>query len=191
MAGRQKEIGHDMASPQNANAETILFADDDGQLQKFVATLLSKSGYNLILANDGNVALQKAREFEGVIHLLLSDVEMPGMTGIELAIQLGHERPTTKILLISGLDSGILVLNNGWQFLPKPFMADMLKDRIRDFLSEQPSINEHLASVLAAVTEQPSLQGPKAEVMHLADVLAEVVPETGPLMPVNGAPAVK
>ena len=69
---------------------------------------------------------------------------MPEMTGIELAIQLNKERPDTKILLISGLDSGMLVLNNGWQFLPKPFMFDMLRDRIRDFLSEQPTIRAHL-----------------------------------------------
>jgi DNA-binding response OmpR family regulator len=76
--------------------------------------------------------------------LLLSDVEMPGMTGIELAIQLNQERPDTKILLISGLATGMLVLNNGWSFLPKPFMPEMLRDRIRDFLSEQPSPKERL-----------------------------------------------
>ena len=129
----------------NSNAgKTILLADDDGQLRTFLAALLHKYGYNVIVASDGKEALQKAREFGGVIHLLLSDIEMPGMTGIELAIQLNQERPDTKILLISGLATGMLVLNNGWQFLPKPFMADMLKDRIRDFLSEQPSIKEHL-----------------------------------------------
>ena len=129
-----------------ANSEkTILFADDDGQVQKFVSELLHRSGYKVILACDGNDALQKARDFQGIIHLLLSDVQMPGMTGIELAIQVNQERPDTKILLISGLDSGMLVLNNGWQFLPKPFLADMLRDRIRDFLTEQPLMAaEHL-----------------------------------------------
>lgn len=105
---------------------------------------LHDCGYNIIVASDGKDALQKAREFDGTIDLLLSDVEMPEMTGIELAIQLNKERPDTKILLISGLDSGMLVLNNGWQFLPKPFMFDMLRDRIRDFLSEQPTIRAHL-----------------------------------------------
>jgi two-component system cell cycle sensor histidine kinase/response regulator CckA len=129
----------------NGNSDkTILFADDDGQLQTLVSALLARCGYNLIVASSGQDALQKAREFGGVIDLLLSDVEMPGMTGIELAIQLNQERPNTKILLISGLPSGILVLNNGWQFLPKPFASDMLRDRIRDFLSEQPLIKEHL-----------------------------------------------
>ena len=69
--------------PENPNSnKTILFADDDGQVQKFVAALLMKGGYHVILASNGMDALQKARAYEGVIHLLLSDVEMPGMTGI-------------------------------------------------------------------------------------------------------------
>jgi DNA-binding response OmpR family regulator len=129
---------------------TILLADDDGELRKLVLRLLTRCGYNLIVADDGRDALQKAREFDGVIHLLLSDVEMPGMTGIELAIQLNQERPDTKILLISGLATGMLVLNNGWQFLPRPFMADLLRDRVRDFLSEQPPAQEHVSGVLGA-----------------------------------------
>jgi|SRR5579883_2202388 len=133
--------------PASNSEKTILFADDDGQLQKFVATLLYKLGYKVIVASDGRDAIQKARVFDGVIHLLLSDIEMPGMTGIELAIQLNRERPDTKILLISGLDAGMLVLNNGWSFLPKPFMADMLRDRVRDFLSEQEPIKGHLPGV--------------------------------------------
>jgi DNA-binding response OmpR family regulator len=144
MAFRQKGIVHGMV-PQNPNADrTILFAEDEGPVRKFVVSLLTQCGYNLIVAEDGKEALQKAHDHAGIIHLLLSDVEMPGMTGIKLAIQLNRERPETKILLISGLASGMLVLNNGWQFLPKPFMADMLKDRIRDCLSEQPPIKEHL-----------------------------------------------
>jgi DNA-binding response OmpR family regulator len=169
--------------PQNPNADkTILFADDDGLLQKFVASLLKKAGYNLIVANDGKDALQKAREYNGTIHLLLSDVEMPHMTGIELAIQLNQERPDTKILLISGLETGMLVLNNGWQFLPKPFMAEMLRDRVRDFLSEQPSIKEHLADVLTKLKEEPSLKEHVPELVHLAKVLAEAVPEEEPIV---------
>lgn len=128
----------------NCQVKTILFAEDDGPLRKLVSALLIKAGYKVVIAVDGKDALQRAREHVGTIHLLLSDVEMPAMTGIELAIQLNQERPDTKILPISGLATGMLVLNNGWQFLPKPFMVDMLRDRIRDFLAEQPSIREHL-----------------------------------------------
>jgi DNA-binding response OmpR family regulator len=138
--------GNSEKVPPDNSEKTILFAEDDEQLQKFVAKVLDKCRYKVIVANDGKDALQKAREFDGIIHLLLSDVEMPGMTGIELAIQLNQERPETKILLISGLDSGMLVLNNGWQFLPKPFLFEMLRDRIRDFLTEQGQMDlaEHL-----------------------------------------------
>jgi len=130
---------------ENTNStKTILLADDDGNLRKFVSTLLIELGYNLIVAADGKEALEKALAFGGKIDLLLSDVEMPGMTGIELAIQLNRARPDTRILLISGFDSGMLVLNNGWQFLPKPFVSDMLRDRIRDFLAEQPPMENHV-----------------------------------------------
>jgi DNA-binding response OmpR family regulator len=129
------------------SGKTILFADDDGQLQKFVAALLRKCGYHVIVASDGKDALQKAREFDGTIHLLLSDIEMPGMTGIELATQLNQERPDTRILLISGLATGMLVLNSGWSFLPKPFVSDLLRDRIRAFLSEPPETKVHLPGV--------------------------------------------
>jgi len=160
-----------MASTDPNADKTILFADDDGQVQKFVATLLQKNGYNVITAHDGPSALQKAREFHGTIHLLLSDVEMPGMTGIELAIQISAERPDTKILLISGLDSGMLVMNNGWQFLPKPFMAGMLRDRVRDFLSEEQSLKEHLASV-----QDLKAQVPSKEDLRSAEGLAEAPP---------------
>lgn len=137
-----------MTADQSDNSsKTILFADDDGQVQKLVATLLRRYGYQVIVASDGKDALQKARGFDGVIHLLLSDIEMPGMTGIELAIQLNQERPDTKILLISGLPSGLLVLNNGWSFLPKPFVSEMLRDRIRDSLGEPPRAKAHSPGV--------------------------------------------
>lgn len=133
--------------PPDNSKRTILFADDDGQMQKLIAKLLTQCGYKVLTAANGNDALKKARDFKGIIDLLLSDVEMPGMTGVELATQLNQERPDTKILLISGLPSGLIVLNNGWQFLPKPFVADMLRDRIRDCLSEQPPAPERSPDV--------------------------------------------
>jgi two-component system cell cycle sensor histidine kinase/response regulator CckA len=127
-----------MAAPTSNSGRTILFADDDKQLQAFVAAMLQRYGYTVVVAHDGRDALKKAREFEGTIHLLLSDIQMPEMNGIELAIQLSQERPDTKILLISGLAPiGMLVLNTRWSFLPKPFMPEMLRDRVRECLGEQ------------------------------------------------------
>ena len=84
------------------------------------------------------------------------------MTGVELAIQLNKERPDTKILPISGLNSGMLVLNNGWQFLSKPFAAGLLRDRIRDFLSEQVPIRAHVPEYVKKAQHTPRRSGREA-----------------------------
>jgi CheY-like chemotaxis protein len=123
---------HPVATP----SRTILFAEDNEQYRTSLAALLIKSGYSVITASDGKDALQKANEFDGTIDLLLSDVEMPGMTGIELAIQLLQDRPHTKVWLISGLEPGLHVQDTGWRFLRKPFLFAALRDGIWGFLSE-------------------------------------------------------
>jgi len=142
-----------MDKPTN---KTIVIADHDDKVRDFVSNLLHGSGakYELIVVNGGADALLKADEHRGMIHLLLAAIEMPGMTGIELAIQLNAKRPEMKILLYSTLDSGMLILNNGWQFIPKPFLPDMLRDRVRDFLSEQSLPQEHVPT--ANVPSRPA-----------------------------------
>ena len=119
--------------------KTILFAEDEGLFRTPLLALLQKSGYKVIVAVDGLDALAKARDHNGEIHLLLSDILMPQMTGIELATQLLIERPGTGILLISGnTDPGRLALHHGWQFLSKPFSFQILKRRIESMLNDKP-----------------------------------------------------
>ena len=113
------------------NQGTILFVEDADQLRKFIAKFLVMCGYNLIVASGSREALQKATEFDGKIDLLLSDIEMPKMNGLELAVQSGKQRPDTKVLLVSAMDGDRLIINNGWAFLPKPFFPEDLKQRIR------------------------------------------------------------
>jgi two-component system cell cycle sensor histidine kinase/response regulator CckA len=122
----------------SAKKKTILLAEDEEHYRTPLLVLLQKSGYNVIVAVDGLEALNRARDHEGEIHLLLSNVQMPRMTGIELATQLSIERPKMGIVLISGVAAGMLVLNHGWQFLPKPFMFQALKDKIEDILNDKP-----------------------------------------------------
>ena len=119
------------------NSKTILLAEDEHPVRTFVLAMLQNAGYNVIIAVDGQDGLAKSREFKGTIHLLLTDVEMPNMTGIELATQIQIDRAEVRVLLMSGMASGMLLLNQGWQFLPKPFMASLLKGRIRHLLLEQ------------------------------------------------------
>jgi CheY-like chemotaxis protein len=75
------------------NGKSILLAEDERPLRKLVLKILRAAGYNVIVAADGRDGLEKSRQFNGTIHLLLSDVEMPNMTGIELATQIQIVRP--------------------------------------------------------------------------------------------------
>jgi two-component system, cell cycle sensor histidine kinase and response regulator CckA len=119
----------------STDVKTILFADDDGQIRQFIAAVLRSAGYAVIVASDGIDALKKAQEFEGTIHLLLSDIEMPGMSGTELAVHLSKERPDTKVLLLSGVANGLAVPDDSWKLLPKPFVPETLRDSIWGCLS--------------------------------------------------------
>jgi len=105
--------------------KTILLVDDDAVLLESVRGFLD-GDYQVLSATNGQEALQKAKTFKSKIHLLLSDFQMEGMTGIELATQLTAERPEIKVLLMSGYPAGMLILNEGWHFLPKPFVASQL-----------------------------------------------------------------
>jgi DNA-binding NtrC family response regulator len=107
--------------------KTIFVVDDDKDILATVKALLANREYNIHTAVNGADALQQSRDYAGEIHLLLSDFQMPGMSGIELATAMTLERPDLKVLLMSGFDGGMLVLNEGWHFLAKPFIASQLR----------------------------------------------------------------
>jgi DNA-binding response OmpR family regulator len=134
------------AMAPTGNGKTILLAEDEQPIRSFVLAMLQKNGYSVMVAVDGQDAIKQARGFDGAIHLLLSDVEMPNMTGIELATQLQIDRPSIRVLLMSGMVAGMLLLNEGWQFLPKPFMSNLLKERIHHLLEEWPNDGKQSAA---------------------------------------------
>ena len=120
--------------------------DDDPAILKFVSGLLV-ADYHALTASSGAAALQQSKDYEGEIHLLLSDFQMPAMSGIELATQMCADRPQLKVLMMSGFTGGMLVLNEGWHFLAKPFVPSQLRalilglvfpDRDSKFSKEQP-----------------------------------------------------
>jgi two-component system cell cycle sensor histidine kinase/response regulator CckA len=125
---------------------TILIADDDETIRNFVSALL-RDNYTLLVAENGEDALRQSRAHKGQIHLLLSNVQMPGMTGVELGAKINLERPETKVMLMSGYASGMLVLNEGWHFLHKPFVPAQLRDLVKAILvsnnSVYPDLDEH------------------------------------------------
>jgi len=114
--------------------KTILVVDDDPPTLALVSGLL-RDQYNILTASGGIEALQRSKYYKEAIDLLLTDFSMPGMTGIELATQITVGRPTIKVLLMSGFTGGMLVLNEGWHFLPKPFISSQLKTLIVNLIS--------------------------------------------------------
>ncbi len=117
------------------NPKTILIVDDEDIIRDFVSAVLSKS-YHILVATSGQDALRQSREHEGSIDLLLSNVQMPGMNGLELGTKLNEERPDMRAMLMSGFSSGMLVLNEGWHFLHKPFVPAQLRNLVSSVLAQ-------------------------------------------------------
>ena len=120
--------------------ETYLVNDDPKILATVSALLRENSDYHVLTASTGSKGLEQSRNFKGEIHLLLSDFQMPAMSGVELATAMTCERPQLKVLLMSGFAEGMLVLNEGWHFLAKPFIASQLRALVAGMVSpDKPS----------------------------------------------------
>jgi DNA-binding response OmpR family regulator len=116
--------------PLDANQTVILLAEDEPLLRNVVRIMLEKEGYFILSAADGEEALYLSRTFPGKIHMLLSDVEMPWMDGLQLRSQVLEERPATRVLLMSGHVDGSV----GQSLLRKPFSMVVLRERVREML---------------------------------------------------------
>lgn len=95
--------------------------------------------YTLLMATNGQDALCMADQHEGKIDLLLSNVQMPGITGPDLAKELKKSRPEMRVMLMSGYPQGILLLDHGWTFLQKPFLPKAFLENIEKTLAGPPS----------------------------------------------------
>ncbi|MGA8618434.1 MAG: ATP-binding protein [Candidatus Sulfotelmatobacter sp.] len=128
--------------PIEPGTETILVVEDEANLRYLARQFLEKQGYRVIEAADGAVAMQIAVAHEGVIHLLLTDVIMPGMNGRELAQRISEIRPNTKVLYMSGYTENVIgrngTLDAGIRLLQKPFTLRDLQSRVREVLDSTP-----------------------------------------------------
>jgi PAS domain S-box-containing protein len=134
--------------------ETILLVEDEPNLRYLARQYLEKQGYRVIEAADGAVAVQIAVAHEGVIHLLLTDVIMPGMNGRELAQRISEIRPNVKILYMSGYTENVIGQNGtmdaGVRLLQKPFNLRDLKSVVREVLDTTPTPQEVRMSTQSA-----------------------------------------
>jgi CheY-like chemotaxis protein len=126
------------APPNRSRGEIILLVEDAERVRAVVREILEMHGYEVIEARHGAEALMLEAGHEGPIHLLITDVVMPEMSGRELAQRLVPRRPEMGVLYISGYtDDAIVrhgVLEAGMALLPKPFTPDALAAKVREIL---------------------------------------------------------
>lgn len=118
--------------------ETILLVEDAEPLRKLAQMFLRDNGYHVLTTADGTDAQQVAEQNAGPIHLLLTDVVMPGINGRVLAERLASHRPAMKVLYMSGYTDSFIVghgvLEDGVHLLHKPFTEETLTRKVRQVL---------------------------------------------------------
>jgi two-component system cell cycle sensor histidine kinase/response regulator CckA len=124
-----------------SRAETILLVEDALRVRAVVREILEMNGYHVLEARHGAEALEISERHQGPIHIMVTDVVMPQMSGRELAQRLAPVRPDMKVLYMSGYtDDAIVrhgVLGAGMAFLSKPFTPDALAVKVREVLETQ------------------------------------------------------
>jgi PAS domain S-box-containing protein len=128
----------------DTGTETILLVEDDDRIRVLVANMLKRNGYNVLIASQGDQALEIAARFQGRIHLLLTDVVMPGISGRILSERFTALRPDTRVLYMSGYsDDAVLrhgVRSASAHFVQKPFSIEALAQKVRETLAQPANI---------------------------------------------------
>jgi CheY-like chemotaxis protein len=127
------------ASPSDAcGQETVLLVEDSEVVRELVREILERKGYVVLEASRGTDAILVCTGHEGAIHLILTDVVMPGMSGSELCARLTPLYPGVKVLYMSGYTDDAIVhrgiLDPGTAYIQKPFSPDALARKVREVL---------------------------------------------------------
>jgi PAS domain S-box-containing protein len=124
--------------PLRAGTETILVVEDEPVVRSLARDLLEETGYRIFFACDGAEAMQRAVEIDEPIHLLITDVVMPEMSGPELASRLRKLRPQTRVLYMSGYTDDEVLCRKGLPensaFIQKPFTPEQFSRKVRETL---------------------------------------------------------
>jgi len=113
---------------------SVLVVDDEPALLQFVSMVLQQSGYTVLTASNGVEALMVYSSYHEKVDVVLTDVQMPGMNGIELTKRLRAINPEIKILLMSGYVPDGLAVPHGVRLLSKPFLPNRLMEAVKEML---------------------------------------------------------
>jgi len=112
-------------------SKTVLLVDDEAAIRTMLCQALQRNGFTMLEAESGPAAIELTRRESCPIDVLVSDVVMPGMNGIELARELCAERPGLRVVLISGYADTPAPIEPDWQLLHKPFPPSVLAEKIK------------------------------------------------------------
>ena len=139
----EQEAPQQRPSAEHRASEVVLLVEDEEAVRDLVRTILAGQGYEVIVAIDPQHAEEIAKKFPGEIHLLLTDMVMPGTSGRELAERVLEIRPNIRVLYMSGYTENVMtsggMLERGLAFLQKPFSPALLNQKIREILTETPA----------------------------------------------------
>jgi CheY-like chemotaxis protein len=122
----------------STGGETVLLVEDDRNVREILAAKLKKANYQVLTASDGLEALKMSGDHAGSITVLVTDVVMPKMNGIQLAKLLRRQRPEVLVIFMSGYTEDMLetyeIDSKNVDLLPKPFNPDVLLEKIRQVI---------------------------------------------------------
>jgi len=128
----------DVRHATSKGSETVLLVEDQESLRELIQAMLEREGYKVFVAKNPAIGLDTARTHNGTIHLLITDVVLPGMNGRALAEEIAKTRRGLKVLFISAYTENIIVhqgtLPKGTAFLQKPFTHEALRRKVREVL---------------------------------------------------------
>jgi two-component system, cell cycle sensor histidine kinase and response regulator CckA len=139
--GKAEQIQKETSAKPASGHETILLVEDDHAILKMTVMMLQSLGYTVLVASTPADAIRLAKEHAGKIHLLITDVIMPGMNGRDLAKNILSLFPQLKCLFMSGYTANVIahhgVLDEGVNFIQKPFSLKALAVKLRDTLDSK------------------------------------------------------